>query len=186
MTSERVFVSATETATFVDGIVAALGPSNAFLVTSPNAVIIPEIVQGNVSTCLRDDGAFGKHDPTYWPQVFASKFPYLAAIPKGVPTTNHPHAPIWALEPSQEQFIYLPNSPVRGFGCFCPQFLRTLEPLVEEMSSRAREYVPRRATVDLSPLQSYETTMSRAWERLQITCATYRDQLLQVGTVRRY
>ncbi len=127
---------------------AARALDGAFLVTSPNVAFIPEIVQGIVSVFLRDNGAFGKHDPTQWPQRFTSRFPYLAAIPKGVVTTNHPHAAIWTLEPSQEQFLYLPNTPVRGFGRFCPQFLCTLEPLVRGISSRAREYVPRQSAVD--------------------------------------
>ncbi|KAI1781815.1 hypothetical protein LXA43DRAFT_1156523 [Ganoderma leucocontextum] len=155
-----------ETVTFADGRVAARGPDNAFLITTPNAAFIPEIVQGIVSVYLRDDGAFGKHDPTQWPQ--------------GVATATHPHAAIWAL-PSREQCICLPNTPVRGFGHFYPQFLRSLEPLVRGMSSRVRGYVPTmRSTVDLAHLRSYETGLTRAWERLQTICATYRDQLLQI------
>ena len=178
-----------ESATLSDALVVALaatwGPENAFLVTTPNVPFIPEIVQGIVSVYLRDDGTFGKHDPTQWPQVFTARFPYLTAIPKPSTTHTHPHTAIWSI-PSPEQFVCLPNTPVRGFGRFCPEYLCSLEPLVREISSRARDYAPRQSTADLAHLRSYEVAMTRAWERLQAICATYRDQLLQVATVRRY
>ena len=166
---------------------AAWGPNNAFLVTSPNANFVPDIVEGIVTVYLCDDGAFGKHDPTQWPQLSVSQFPYFPAIPKRPTTAPCPHAAIWD-NPSPDDFMDIQNIPglVHGFGLLRPQFLEQLAPVVVTMMSKARRYVPPWPTVDALPLRRYELEMSRAWERLQHIVGTFRDQMLQLCQVRWY
>ena len=50
------------------------GPSDKYVVTSPNMDYIPEIVYGNIEVFRRGDGHFGLHDPIRWPQMFAGPF----------------------------------------------------------------------------------------------------------------
>ena len=168
-----------------DGRVAAWGPNNAFLVTSPNANFVPDIVQGIITVYMCDDGAFGRHDPMQWPQLYVPQFPYFPAIPKRPTTAPCPHAVIWD-NPSANDFVEIQNAPVHGFGLLQPQFLQQLAPVVVTMISKARGYVAPWPTVDALPLRRYELEMSRAWERLRHFAGTFRDQTLQLCKVRRY
>ena len=68
----------------MDGLVAAMDPSDKFLITSPNANFIPEIVQGMVSVVLHSDGKYGAVDPVQWPQLFTKHYGYLSAVLKPV------------------------------------------------------------------------------------------------------
>ena len=173
---------------YSDGLVAAWGPDHSFLLTTPNANFIPEIVHGVVTVYLRDDGAVGKHDPTQWPQIYVSEYPYLAAIPKQPtlePNATEDDSPFWN-HPSPDHFLDIPNTPVRGFGQFRPDFLAPLEPLVTNMSTKCRQYQPPRPSIEVKPLQQFEMNMSQAWQRLLHTSSTFRDQMLQWCTLRRY
>nr|VWP01367.1 Dehydrogenase with different specificities [Ganoderma boninense] len=174
-----------------DAILASWGPKSAFLVTTPNANYVPEVVQGIVTVCLRDDGTFGEHDPIQWPQMFAWQHPYLAAIPKrptampDVLPASCPHANIWQ-QPTPDDFFVL-DSRAPSYGSLRPQFLQALQPLIAKMSVDVRQYTLHPlCTVDLSILHRYEIELAMAWQRLCHTPATYRDQVLQLGVVRRY
>ncbi len=167
---------------------AAWGPNRAFLVTSPNVTFIPEIVQGIITVHLRDNGAFGKHDPIQWPQIHVSQYPYLAAIPKRPMADLSVAAADSAMwnDPSPDDFLEIPNTPVRRFGRFRPQFLNSLEPVVAQMSSKCSHYEPPRSTIDVGPLRQYAIEMTQAWQRLLHTSAPFRDQMLQLCTLRRF
>ncbi|PIL34318.1 hypothetical protein GSI_03093 [Ganoderma sinense ZZ0214-1] len=176
---------------FSHSIIAAWGPQDAFLVTSPNVAYIPEIIQGIVSVYLRDNGGFGKPDPLLWPQVYMSQYPYLTALPKGpkphLRNTSPPSvsdSAIWA-HPSSNHFVPLCNTPVRGFGRWSTEFLLALEPVVKDMASRARRYAPPLVAVNPKPLRQYEQQMTMAWLRLCHVSATYRDQVVQLAAVQR-
>lgn len=175
---------------FDDALLAAWNLDKSCLITTPNATFIPEVVHGLVTVCLRDDGSFGKHDPTQWPQLFVWQHPYLATIPKRPTSTPDPlinpcpHFAIWQ-QPTPDDFIPLPNTP--AFGRLRPEFLDSLQPLVSKLSSDVSDYdLPPLATVDKAILRRYEVEMAMAWERLLRTSATFRDQVLQLCLVRRY
>ncbi|KAI1783517.1 hypothetical protein LXA43DRAFT_903422, partial [Ganoderma leucocontextum] len=176
---------------FSDGKVAGWGPHGAFLITSPNVDYVPEIVEGIVAVHIRENGRFGKHDPILWPQVYASKYPYLVALPKGPslpanePAPSLPPSPM-STPPSKDDFVVLPNTPIQAFGRFAPQYLDRLEPLVLNMSSKVRQYIPIPSTIDLEPLHRHEQDMTTAWHRVRFISATYRDQVVQLGAVQRY
>lgn len=175
------------TVTYLDGLIACWGTGRSFLVTTPNATFIPEIIQGVITMFLRDDGTFGKHDPTQWPQIFVQKYPYLATIPKR-PTPDDtsppcPHVAIWN-QPTFDDFVALPHTP--GFGLLRPQFLDPLEPLIEKMSADVHQYVLPESPVEGPGLRRYELEMSMAWQRLRHATASFRDQVVQVSVLRRY
>ena len=185
--SKHLFCLELRNIVYSDGLVASWGPDHSFLLTTPNANFIPEIVHGVITVYLRDDGAFGKHDPTQWPQIYVSEYPYLAAIPKQ--PTLEPNAeddsPFWNY-PSPDDFLDIRNTPVRGFGRFRPEFLTLLQPLVTNMSTKCGQYQPPRPSIEVEPLRQYEMNMSQAWQRLLHTTATFRDQMLQWCTLRRH
>ena len=175
---------------FDDAVLAAWSPNGSYFVSTPNATFIPEIVQGLITVCLRDDGSFGKHDPSHWPQLFVWQHPYLATVPKRPTSTLDtltnpcPHLAIWT-QPTPDDFVPLPNAP--AFGRLRPEFLDALQPLVSKISSDVSNYVlPPLTAVDKTTLRRFEVEMAMAWERLLRTSATFRDQLLQVCIVRRY
>ena len=170
----------------MDGLVASWGPDESFLVTTPNATFIPEIIQGIITVYLRDDGSFGKHDPAQWPQIFATAYPFLATIPKRPQpddTSPCPHAAIWN-HPTPDDFVPLPSSP--GFGLLQPQFLDPLQPIIKNMSADVHRYVIPDSAVAGPGLRRYELEMSMAWQRLRHTAASFRDQMLQAAILRRY
>ena len=139
------------TLTSGDGQVAAWGPNNAFLAMLPNANFIPDIVQGIIIVYMCNDGAFGRHNPMQWPQLYVLQFPYFPTIPKWPTTTPCPHAAMWD-NPSADDFVEIQNAPVHSFGLLQPQFLQQLAPVVVTMISKAYRYVAPWPTVDVLPL----------------------------------
>ena len=170
--------------TFSDGLVAAVDPRQGFLITSPNANFIPEIVQGIVDVVLRSDGKYGPVDPIQWPQIFTRRFGYLSAVPKDV-NADHPWAPMFRA-PSKHDFVPLSGTPVSGFGLLSPSFIAPLRSLVKDMSQRVSDFAGGRDREECADLHWHEIAMRHALARLSLMPATFPDQALQVSELQRH
>ncbi|KAI1788727.1 hypothetical protein LXA43DRAFT_1024268 [Ganoderma leucocontextum] len=170
--------------TFIDGLVASTDARHSFLVTSPNAGFVPEIIQGIVDVVLRSDGRYGVVDPIQWPQIFAPRYGYLAAIPKRV-DDDHPWAPIWRA-PIPGDFVALSGTPVSGFGLLSTSFLGPLRLLVAEMSQRVEAYIHQRDPDGCRELRWHELAMRHSLTRLSLMSATFPDQILQLAELQRH
>lgn len=155
-----------------------------FLTTTPNADFVPEIVQGIVDVTLRSDGRYGAVDPTQWPQIFAPRYGYLAAIPKQI-HVGHRWAAIWS-SPTSHQFIPLCGTPVLGFGVLSAEFVAPLRALVGEMCTRIDDYARPLEPDQTSDLRWHQLAMRHSLQRLSLMPATFPDQTLQVAELQRH
>ena len=161
-----------------------MDPSDKFLITSPNANFIPEIIQGMVSVVLRSDGKYGAVDPIQWPQLFTKRYGYLSAVLKPV-QPPHPWAPIFT-PPSEQDFVPHTGTIVSGFGLLTPTFIAPLSRLVEEMSQCVADFVGPRGGEEYADIRWHEVAMRHALNRLRLMPATFLDQLLQVNELQRH
>ncbi|KAI1788155.1 hypothetical protein LXA43DRAFT_666034 [Ganoderma leucocontextum] len=169
---------------FIDGRAAVMDARLGFLTTTPNADFVPEIVQGIVDVTLRSDGKYGAVDPIQWPQIFAPRYGYLAAVPKRV-DNGHKWAAIWR-RPSREDFIPLSGTPISGFGVLSAVFIAPLRALVEEMCGRIDEYVRSRNPAHVQDVRWHELAMRHTLHRLSLMSAAFPDQTLQVAELQRH
>ncbi|KAI1784560.1 hypothetical protein LXA43DRAFT_1101236 [Ganoderma leucocontextum] len=170
--------------TFTDGLSASFDDRHSYLVTSPNADFVPEVVQGIVDVILRADGKYGPTDPIQWPQIFAPHYAYLATVPKRVDIDHH-WAPIWR-GPAPDDFAPLSGTPVSGFGLLCPSFLAPLRLLVSEMSQLVDEFVREVSPKECRDLRWHQIAMRHSLQRLSLMSATFPDQILQVAELQRH
>ena len=184
MAARQLTVVAVEPPTFTDGLAATLDKRLSFLVTSPNADFVPEIVQGIVDVILRADGKYSPMDPIQWPQIFVPRYPYLATIPKRI-DANHYWAPIWQW-PMLEDFAMLSGTPVSGFGFLSSNFLAPFHTIVSEMSRHVDQFVQDINPEDCKDLWWHQLAMRHSLQRLALMPATFPDQTLQVSELQRH
>ncbi|RPD67425.1 hypothetical protein L227DRAFT_491662 [Lentinus tigrinus ALCF2SS1-6] len=145
---------------------------------------IPEIITGRVSVLLRSDGTYGVTDPASWPQVFAPKLPYLAAISKQT-GSPHPHAFLW-ISPRREHFVPATGLPVRDFGKLRDDVVSPLEAVAEELRSQVQKFISVYPSARESPLVEHEFIVQQTSVRLRHMVAPCRDHVVQVATLRRH
>ena len=158
------------------------GPSDKYVVTSPNMDYIPEIVYSNIEVFRRGDGHFGLHDPIRWPQMFAGPFRHYVAIPRKPVDSYDRRMPMWT-PLRRSDVIETEHTLIRSFITISRPFIARLRPLVDDMIHQVREF--RRKYLNQTSIDTLVTTMQQAFQRLGIP-SMERDLILQVATVQHY
>ncbi|KAI0711246.1 hypothetical protein C8Q76DRAFT_623114, partial [Earliella scabrosa] len=167
-----------------DGLVGAMCCRGTLLVTSPNVEYVPDIVQGVVTVRLRQDFRYGITDPLQWPQVYTSRFGYMAAV--SLPNdTSSPYSIMWT-RPRETDFVPLTGSPVSTLGTLRKTFVHDLATLVADLSARVRAHQISHPDHLCDDLLWHDLAMRQALDRLQHTSATFMDQQFQVAELQRH
>lgn len=90
-----------------------------YIITSPNMTWIPDISKALLDVRLHDDGKFGYHDFTLWPQFYYPETRHYAFIrcrPSESDLASHPFAILWHSLDQQHDLITERGSLVPKFG----------------------------------------------------------------------
>ncbi|KAJ3476565.1 hypothetical protein NLI96_g11068 [Meripilus lineatus] len=169
--------------TYADGRIAAEIEGGQWVITTPNADWIPEVLVGRISVCYHEDGRFGAADPTQWPQLYSPRFPHFCLIPRR-PTAIHDMRTVMWETLTDNDFRPALGCALTTFGVASQTILTRLEPHVEEVLRRAQEYSDRHDSKG-QRIRFTCAAMSDSYKRLSYP-ATFRDINRQFITVQRF
>ncbi|TCD62263.1 hypothetical protein EIP91_007121 [Steccherinum ochraceum] len=172
------------TLTYKDAKVAACSNDGKYIITTPNALTVPEPIIGLIEVRRRSDGKFGDHDPLVHPQLFCPHMPWLAAIPLRPDDELDPISIMWR-EVAERDFVTTIQA--SGLGMLLASFRALLKKPMLALLDRINELrcCPSLSSTVLSELTHYSTRAYQALERLEHV-ATLRDVVCKTTCVQRY
>ncbi|KAJ3474255.1 hypothetical protein NLI96_g12562 [Meripilus lineatus] len=169
--------------TYADGRLAAEIEGGKWVVTTPNADWIPEVLVGRISVSYHEDGRFGDADPTQWPQVYSPRFPHFCLMPRR-PTASYDMRTVMWETLTIDDFRPALGCALTAFGVASATILTRLEPHIEEVLRRAQEYSNQHDSKG-QRIRFTCAAMSDSYKRLSYL-ATFRDINQQFITVQRF
>ncbi|KAJ3477779.1 hypothetical protein NLI96_g10230 [Meripilus lineatus] len=166
-----------------DGRLAAEIEGGKWVVTTPNADWIPEVLVGRISVSYHEDGRFGAADPTQWPQIYSSRFPHFCLMPCRPTESYDARHVMWdTLTPLDFRPAF--GCSLASFGVASGNVIGRLQHLVDDVIRRAQEYSDRVNSKGMR-IRFTCAAMSDSFNRLSYP-ATFRDLNRQFISVQRF
>lgn len=169
--------------TYADGCLAGDIDGGTWVITTPNADWIPEVLVGRISISYHEDGRFGSADPTQWPQLYSPKFPHFCLMPRP-PTSSYDTRNIMWESLTASNFNSAFGCALNAFGVASEYLITRLQPHVDDVLKRAQEYSDLHNSRGLR-IRFTCAAMSDSFKRLSFP-ATFRDINRQLITVQRF
>ncbi|THH19353.1 hypothetical protein EUX98_g8793 [Antrodiella citrinella] len=164
---------------YCDAQTALITYDEKYIVTTPNMPWVPSPVMGKITVQMCNDGRFGLVDPLQHPQLFSSRYPFLAAIPTKPTNPLDPLCVIWRRATRHYFECTVPGS---GLGRLNASFAQKLADALDALIQRIAADVE--ACRDVR-LKANCARAVHAVERLE-SVATYRDTVRKTTCVQRY
>ncbi|KAF9455492.1 hypothetical protein BDZ94DRAFT_709070 [Collybia nuda] len=156
-----------------------------WVMSSPNALWVPELRWGIRSVYQRLDGRFGYEDRSLWPQHYCAHFEYICCIPRRPEDPKEPLSMLW-WNPGPADFVPIAGSSVNlpSLGELAPRPRKKLLKWRDDLVAEVREYQtnhPRNSLLGL-----LETSMRHAWLRLTLAPMTHKHFTENIPEFQRY
>ncbi|KAJ3482755.1 hypothetical protein NLI96_g6758 [Meripilus lineatus] len=179
----RTRARATGDITYADGRLAAEIEGGKWIMTTPNADWIPEVLVGRITISYHEDGRFGAADPTQWPQLYSARFPHFCLMPRPPTEARDPRNVMWETLTARN-FHPAFGCALTAFGVASDYLITRLQPHIEDVLKRAHEYSEQHNSKG-TRIRFTCAAMSDSYKRLSYP-ATFRDINRQLITVQRF